>query len=269
MNKKSHITKQTMHDKPSSFAVEQKKREASPTEMTMSDIAKKLRYIHTQMQEKHSPCRVASQSLVKDDLKSYLDDISRAILAEYYIRRQKEKALFEHLEQIKTLVQSLQSKKISSQKTATAQPVSHVKSPASIVHHLAHMTCEESQVDYSFQKGANFSEKNNKKPIKIDALSVSQQSKKSALLKDAAKLAVKEDKELVHSAMKENYSDAQTSDDCIEGEQSSPSFKALFLRVPFFLRYFVKNRFTRFLTIAFMAAITLCFYSFLRESHFS
>ncbi|WP_455480452.1 hypothetical protein V3564_04765 [Bartonella sp. B12(2025)] len=267
MNTKSHTTKQIKHDNPP-FVVEKKERMGTPIEVTMSDITKKLRSVYAQMQMKYSPHHLASQSSMEESFKSYLDDISRAILAEHYIRRQKEKKLFEHLEQIKTLVQSLHNEKKSLEEAAVTRRMPRFKSSDSVVRHLAHMACEENKERSSFQELPSFLRQNSITPIHKNVESVLQQGNKSSLPIDAMKPSLKEAEKFVeHSAIEEKRSDVQASDRCIENEKSS-SLKAKLVRVFFFLRYSVKKFFLCFLTIVFMTAITLCLYVSLRGVRF-
>ncbi|WP_455465696.1 hypothetical protein [Bartonella sp. B39] len=269
MNTKSHTVKQVKHDKPSFFVVEQKERMSTPTEVTMSDIAKKLRSVYAQMQMKRSPRHLTSQSFVEESFKSYLDDISRAILAEHYIRRQKEKKLFEHLEQIKTLVQNLHSEKKSSEEAAVTRRMSRSKSLDSVVQHLAHMACEGNQERSSLQEVPIFSGQNSITPSQTNVENALQQGDKSSSPIDAMKSSLKEDEELVErSAMvEERCANVQASGRCIENDQF-PSLKAEPVGISFFLRYPVKKILLCFLFIAFVAAITLCFYGFLRGVRF-
>ncbi|WP_409360870.1 hypothetical protein ACRPOS_005830 [Bartonella heixiaziensis] len=273
MNTKS-TTKQVQHDKPSSFVVEQERGD-TPAEVTMSDIAKKLRSVYTQMQKKHSLHHLTPRNLDEENFKSYLDDISRAILAEYYMRRQKEKKLFEHLERITMLIQSLHSEKKSLENAGEARRLSCSKSLDSVVHHLAHMACEENQERFSLQEVPNFSEKNNRTPISPNAVNALQQGGENSLLMDAKQLSLKEADAVVrNSIVEKGRVDFQAFDHCIEKDQRIPSLKRESLlkteplRKGFFLRYSVKKLLPYFLTIAFAVVITLCFYSFLRGARF-
>ncbi|WP_455473855.1 hypothetical protein [Bartonella sp. B30(2025)] len=267
MNKKNHIIKHAAHDKSSFSTVGKKGIVGESTEITMSDIAKKLHYVSAQLQMKHPLHSQASQRLAKDDLKSYLDDISRAILAEHYIRRQKEKTLFEHLEQIKTLIRDLHNEKVNLQKTTITNPVTRAKSSDSIVHHLAHMPCEKSQESASLQKRQNILRKNTV-PAQTNVPNSSQQSKKKSLPTEVSQLVVKESKNFAaHSVVKGVHSDVQTSTYCIKNDQYTLPSQTKLLKSLFFSRYSVKKWCTRFLIIAFIATITLCFYGF-REAHF-
>ncbi|EJF97927.1 hypothetical protein MEI_01113 [Bartonella vinsonii subsp. arupensis Pm136co] len=264
MNTKSHTIKQVKHDKPSFFVVEQNERMDTSTEVTMSDIAKKLRSVYAQMQMKHSPRHSISQSPVEERFKSYLDDISRAILAEYSMRRQKEKKLFECLDQIKMLVQGLQSEKKILEEAVITRRMSRSKSPDSVVQHLAHMACEENKERSLLQEEASFSGKNIITPSQKNVENILQQGNKSSLPSDATKLSSKEIVKFVeHSAREERCSDVQESGRCIESESFS-SLKVGTQKHISFLRFFVKKMLPCFLVIAFIATITVCFYDFLR-----
>ncbi|WP_455479074.1 hypothetical protein V4B17_04900 [Bartonella sp. B23] len=269
MNTKSQTVKQVKPHDPPFFVVEQKEKRDVPTEVTMSDIAKKLRSVYAQMQMKRSPRHLTSQSFVEESFKSYLDDISRAILAEYYIRRQKEKKLFEDLEQIKMLIQNLHSEKKNPEEAAVTRRMSHSKSLDSVVQHLAHMACEGNQECSSPQEIPNFSEQNSITLSKINVENALQQGDKSFSPMDAMKPSLKENEELVgHPAIiEERCSDVQVSGRCTENDQF-PSLKAESVGIPFFLCYPIKKFLLCFLIIAFVAAITLCFYGFLRGVRF-
>ncbi|VEJ45732.1 Uncharacterised protein [Bartonella vinsonii] len=230
----------------------------------MSDIAKKLRSVYAQMQMKHTPRHSVSQSPVEEDFKSYLDDISRAILAEYSMRRQKEKKLFACLEQIKTLVQGLQSEKKILEEAVITRRMSRSKSSDSVVQHLAHMACEKNQERSMLQEGANFSGQNIITPNPKNVENILQQGNKSSLPSDVLKTPSKETVKLVgHSAREERRSDVQESGHCTESESLS-SLKVEPQRHFSFLRFFVKKILPCFLVVAFMAVITVCFYDFLR-----
>ncbi|WP_336279441.1 hypothetical protein [Bartonella sp. CB175] len=268
MNTKSHINKQIMHEKSSSFSVEQRKATSEPTEMTMSDIATKLRYVSAHMKRKHqfhpSMLQPISQNSVKDDLKSYLDDISRAILADHYARRQKEKKFFESLEQIKILIQNLHSEEKNQQESLIKRSVPCSKPLDSIVHHLAHMTHEKSQEGFLPPKMSNSLTQNNVNSIPTSSLSSSPKREKNSFPKDAvaAELVETEYNEPIERSIREkNYSGVQESDSCIKNNHAS-FFKAHFSKILFFLRYSVKKWLIYFLSIAFIIAITLCFCGF-------
>ncbi|WP_413154379.1 hypothetical protein [Bartonella sp. cb54] len=266
MSTKSHIINQVSHDKFSSFAVKQKKAVNARAAMTMSDIATNLRSVHAQMQMKSSPHHLISSDPVEDSFKSYLDDISRAILAEHSMRSKREKELFEHLGQIKILIQNLhsdlRSEKKSSQETAmTTRRVSRSKSLDSIVHHLAHM---ESQASFSCQEAPSFSEQKTMDQTQTNVGNAFQQGGGSSLPTDVMKPPLKEAEGLiVHST-----SNIQISGGCVEDSQCDSSLKAEPLKERFFLRYPVKKLLICFLIIAFIVAITLCSYSFLRGARF-
>ncbi|WP_146023821.1 hypothetical protein [Bartonella bovis] len=143
MNMKRHVINPVAHNQFSTFVVEQKQKTKKHAEITISDIATKLRYVYTQMQIKKMPNRLIMQSFVDNSIKSYLDTISRAILAEHSARDQAQKKLFERLEQIEKLVQKLLHEKNSSQETVMKRYVPRAQSIDSVVHRLAHMTYEE------------------------------------------------------------------------------------------------------------------------------
>ncbi|WP_034989126.1 hypothetical protein [Bartonella senegalensis] len=268
MNSKSHLTKQAGHDKLSSFVVEQKKQGNTTAEVTMSDIAKKLRSVHTQMQMKHSPHHLTSHNFVEESFQSYLDDISRAILAEHYIRRQKEKKLFESLEKIILLVQSLQSEKKSLEKTPVKQRIAGSKSLDSVVQKLADMADEGKQERLLFQELPNDSKQNGITARQTHFENTLQQRNKSFLPSDAIKPFPKEVKGLgQNSSVEERCSDVQEAAHYIE-DACSLSSNMEPQKNFFFLRASLKKFFQCFLSIAFMVAIALCFYSFLRGAPF-
>ncbi|ETS11428.1 hypothetical protein BHOIPH791_06970 [Bartonella henselae] len=268
MNRKSHITKQVRDDKLSSFVVEQKEKTYTPAEVTMSDIAKKLRSVHTQMQMKHSPHNVISRSFMEESFKSYLDDISRAILAEHYIRRQKEKKLFESLEKIIMLVQSLQNQKKSIEKTMGTRLIDRSKSLVSVVQKLADIEGEGKQECSLLQEISNCSKQNSITASQTNFENALQHENKSSLQNDALKPFSKKTEELAtHSTIKKRYSDVKESGHCIEYDRSL-SLNMKPQRTFFFLYSSLKKIFRCFLIIAFMATIALCFYSFLRGARF-
>ncbi|WP_330167495.1 hypothetical protein [Bartonella grahamii] len=270
MNTKGHTidqaTNQVRDGKFFSF-VEQKEGIDTSVEVTMADIAQKLRTVYAQMQMKHSPRSLMQQSSVEEHLKSYLDDISRAILAEHYIRRQREKKLFESLEQIKTIVQSLQSEKKSLEAAVTRQ-VSRSKLPDSVVQKLAHMECEGNQERLFIQKVKNFSKQNGIIPLQTNVENTLQQENESSLPSDALKSSFKKDEGVVTRAVIEEKGtmDVQESNHCIEND--FPSLKAQSWEHVSFLSCFVKKSVLCFLTVVFVVAITLCLYSFLKGARF-
>lgn len=235
------------------------------TEVTMSDIAKKLRSVYAQMQMKNVPRPITAQSFVEESLKSYLDDISRAILAEHYIRRQKEKKLFEYLEQIKTLVQSLQKEKNSLEEAMLTRRMARSKSLDSVVQKLANMAGEGEKECSLFQEKANCSKQNNIIASHTNFENVLQQGNKSSLPNDTIIPFSQEAGKLAeHSTREKMTSDVQESHHCIE-DSCAHSLnmnlqKTFFSSLKKFLGYF--------LIIAFMTAITLCFYGFLKGSVF-
>nr|WP_275064711.1 hypothetical protein [Bartonella sp. AU55XJBT] len=245
----------------------------------MSDIAQKLRTVYEQMQMKHLPRPLNPQGTVEEHFKSYLDDISRAILAEYYIRRQREKRLFESLEQIKTLVQSLQSEKKSLEEAATRR-MPHSKLSDSVVQKLAHMECERNQERLFLQKAQSFSGQNSLTPLQINAENALQQENKSSLPNDALfpsdalKSSFKKTEGAAeHTVIEEKGIGVPASNHCsvphhCTENDFSPALKVQSRRHVSFLSYWLKKRALCFLTVAFMGAITLCFYSFLKGARF-
>ncbi|GAA4665475.1 hypothetical protein GCM10023262_13040 [Bartonella pachyuromydis] len=236
------------------------------TEVTMSDIAKNLRSVYAQMQMKHSSHPVTSRSFVEEGLKSYLDDISRAILAEHYIRRQKEKKLFEYLEQIKTLVQSLQNEKKSLEEAMVTRRMVRSKSLDSVVQKLADMVDEGKQERSLRQETLSCLKQNNLTASQTSFENALQKGTKNFLTNDTIVPFSKEGKELVgHSTRPERYSsDVQAVDRCVEdGCVPSLNMKPQKTFFPSF-----KKVFGCFLIIAFVTAITLCFYGLLKGAVF-
>ncbi len=252
MNTKGHTIDQAPNqvrsDQISSF-IEQKKRVDTSVEVTMSDIAQKLRTVYAQMKMKHSPRPLNQQGLVEEHFKSYLDDISRAILAEYYIRRQREKRLFESLDQIKTLIQSLQSEKKSLEEAALTRRGFRSKSPDSVVQKLAHMDmeCEENQERLFLQKAQNFSRQNSITPLHTNVENALQKENKSSLPRgallpsDALKSSFKKTEETVErTVIEEKGMEGPASHHCIETD-FSPPLKVQSRGHVSFLSYFVKK----------------------------
>lgn len=235
------------------------------TEVTMSDIAKKLRSVYAQMQMKNVPRSVTAQNFVEESLKSYLDDISRAILAEHYIRRQKEKKLFEYLEQIKTLVQSLQKEKNSLEEAIVTQRIARSKSLDSVVQKLANIAGDGEKERSLFQEKANCSKQNNTLASHTNFENVLQQGNKSSLLDDTIiPFSQEAEKPAEHSTREKRTSNVQESHHCIE-DSCTHSLNMNFQKT-FFSS--LKKFLGCLLIIAFMTAITLCFYGFLKGSVF-
>ncbi|MBB4076896.1 hypothetical protein GGR08_001207 [Bartonella fuyuanensis] len=245
MNTKGHTidraTNQIRNDKFSS--VEQKERVDTSVEATMADIAQKLRTVYAQMQMKIPPRPLIRQSLVEEHFKSYLDDISRAILAEYYIRRQREKKLFQSLEQIKTIVQSLHSEKKNSEEVVVTRRMSRSKFPDSVVQKLAHMECEENQERLSLQKVQDFSRSNGIIPLQTNVENVLQKKNKSSLPSDVMNPPCKKKTEEVgeYAVIEEKEMDVQSSNHSIENNFSS--LKVRSRESSSFLAYWVKKVF--------------------------
>ncbi|WP_375685387.1 hypothetical protein [Bartonella sp. TT110JLCBS] len=270
MNTKGHTINQPINqvrnDKFSSF-VEQKERRDAPMDVTMSDIAQKLRTVHAQMQMKHSSRSLIQQGSLEEHFKSYLDDISRAILAEYYIRRQREKKLFQSLEQIKTIVQSLQSEKKSLEEAALTRRGPRSKSPDSVVQKLAHMECEGNKEPLSLQKVQNFSRQNGIIPLQTNVENAVQKENKSSLLNNTLKPSFQKVEGAVECAViEEKDMGVQAPNHCIENDFSS--LKGQSRGSVSFLSHLVKKSVLCFLIVAFMVAITLCLYSFLKGARF-
>ncbi len=252
---------QVRGDQFSSF-IEQKERMETPVEVTMSDISQRLRTVYAQMKMKRLPRSLNQQDSVEEHFKSYLDDISRAILAEHYIRRQREKRLFESLEQIKTLVQNLQSEKRSLKEAVATRRMSHPKLSDSVVQKLAHMECEGNQERLFLQKVQNFSGQSSITPLQTNVENALQRENKSSLPSDtllpndskdtllpsdALKSSFKKTEEAVERTVIEekamgepasNHSPA--SHPCIEAD-FSPALKAQSRGNVSFLSYFVKK----------------------------
>lgn len=78
-------------------------------QITLSDIAQRLRLVHDEMKRRapygsvQNPVSVLEKT--NDGLKSYLDDIARALLAEYGARRQSQEKLFARLDRIEQILE--------------------------------------------------------------------------------------------------------------------------------------------------------------------
>lgn len=81
----------------------------SAQQITLSQIAERLRLVHTQMKKQASINNVQDevQTTVNavEPNKEYLNDIARALLAEYYARKKSEQNLIEKLSEIKDLIE--------------------------------------------------------------------------------------------------------------------------------------------------------------------
>ncbi|AQX27560.1 MULTISPECIES: hypothetical protein [unclassified Bartonella] len=216
MNIKHDILNPVKHKHCSISTVDQIQKIQAPSEIRMSDISAKLRYIYEKMQIKKTHNQPAKQNSVDNSIKSYLDEISRAILAEYYARNQKEKKLFEDLEQIKTLVEILLHEKESSQKTIK-QCKSSSRSINSIVRHLAYMAPEKNKKS-QFHEMFNTFKKDKVEPIQINTLDTLKQENISSLSTDFAKSSK-------NSLTNKNSSDAQLLNDFFTGVRRAFSFK--------------------------------------------
>ncbi len=82
---------------------------ASAQQITLSQIAERLRLVHAQMKKQASINNVQDevQTTVNavEPNKEYLNDIARALLAEYYARKKSEKNLIDKLSEIKDLIE--------------------------------------------------------------------------------------------------------------------------------------------------------------------
>lgn len=82
---------------------------ASAQQITLSQIAERLRLVHAQMKKQASINNVQDevQTTVNavEPNKEYLNDIARALLAEYYARKKSEQNLIEKLSEIKDLIE--------------------------------------------------------------------------------------------------------------------------------------------------------------------
>ncbi|WP_407965284.1 hypothetical protein [Bartonella sp. C271] len=189
----------------------------APSEIRMSDISAKLRYVYEKMQIKKTHSQLAKKSSVDDSIKSYLNEISRAILAEHYARNQKEKKLFEDLEQIKTLVQTLLYEKESSQKTIIKQRKSSSQSINSAVRYLAHMVCEENKNSQSY-KTSSILKKDTMQPVQINNGDTLEQENINSLSTDFVK-------PLKNSLTNKNSPDVQFLSGFFAGVRRAFSFK--------------------------------------------
>ncbi|MDD9333420.1 MAG: hypothetical protein PV354_07080, partial [Bartonella sp.] len=124
--------------------------------------------------------QLAKQGPVDDSIKSYLNEISRAILAEHYARNQKEKKLFEDLEQIKILVQTLLCEKENLQKTVIKNCKSSSQSLNAVVHYLAHMVREKNKNSQSYET-SNILKKGKMQPVQTNTEDTSEQENISSL----------------------------------------------------------------------------------------
>lgn len=81
----------------------------SAQQITLSQIAERLRLVHAQMKKQASINNVQDevQTTVNavEPNKEYLNDIARALLAEYYARKKSEQNLIEKLSEIKDLIE--------------------------------------------------------------------------------------------------------------------------------------------------------------------
>lgn len=89
---------------------------ASAQQITLSQIAERLRLVHSQMKKQTPINNVRNEAKTSVDVvapnvnvvapnKEYLNDIARALLAEYYARKKSEQNLIEKLSEIKDLIE--------------------------------------------------------------------------------------------------------------------------------------------------------------------
>ncbi|MET3560381.1 hypothetical protein ABID39_001075 [Bartonella japonica] len=261
MSTNGHTTKQMRYGKPPFLVVEKKEKVNTSAEATMSDIAKNLCSVYAQMQMKHPFSHLKSQCFVEESFKSYLDDISRAILAEYYRGRQKEKKLFEHLEHIKALIQNLHSEKKSLEEATKTQSITRLKPLDSVEQRLAHRAGKEKQEHFSLKKVPNFSQQNGMYAVYKNTENMSQKENKSSLSTGAIKLSSKKDEKPLDDCImhvekhvrEKRYSDLLMSGYSIENDRSSYS-NIQSLEGSFLLRYPIKKFLICFLIIAFVVA---------------
>ncbi|MCL6229293.1 hypothetical protein [Bartonella bilalgolemii] len=217
MNIKHDVLKPVQQKHSFTSTVNQIQEIQAPSEIRMSDISAKLRYVYEKMQIKKTHNQSAKQRPVDDSIKSYLNEISRAILAEHYARNQKEKKLFENLEQIKTLVQALLYEKESSQKTIIKKCKPSSKSINSAVHYLAHMVCEENKNSQSYET-SNILKKDKMQPVQTNNRGTLEQENISSLSTDFAK-------PLKNSLTNKNSPDVQFLSGFFTGVRRAFSFK--------------------------------------------
>lgn len=82
---------------------------ASAQQITLSEIAERLRLVHAQM-KKQTPINNVQDEVqtavnAVEPNREYLNDIARALLAEYYARKKSEQNLIEKLSEIKDLIE--------------------------------------------------------------------------------------------------------------------------------------------------------------------
>lgn len=81
----------------------------SAQQITLSQIAERLRLVHAQMKKQASINNVQDEVQTSvnavEPNKEYLNDIARALLAEYYARKKSEQNLIEKLSEIKDLIE--------------------------------------------------------------------------------------------------------------------------------------------------------------------
>ncbi|CBI75960.1 conserved protein of unknown function [Bartonella clarridgeiae 73] len=217
MNIKHDVLNPAKHKHYSISTVDQTQKIQVPSEIKMSDISAKLRYVYEKMQIKKTHNHLAKQISVDNSIKSYLDEISRAILAEHYARNQKEKKLFEDLEQIKKLVKNLLYEKEGLQKTIIKQHKTSSQSINSVVRHLAHMAGEENKRSQPHER-FNTLKKDRIQPVQTNTVGTLKQENISSLSTDF----VKPSKNFLTN---KNLSDTQLLSGFFTGVRRAFSFK--------------------------------------------
>ncbi|KEG19301.1 hypothetical protein [Bartonella bacilliformis] len=218
MNIRHYIANSVTDNKLSALGVEHRQDTEKSVEMTMSDIADKLRYVYAQMQTKRPSRRLMMRNSANDSITSYLDDISRAIVAEHYARSQAQKKIFECLDITKTLIQYLLHERKSFKKPIVTQDAFSAQSLDSVVRHLANMACEESQKNSSYQEKVNFSKKEKLNPIQIEPANSRQQRNLSSVTTGSMEC-------LENSLTEKSLIDEQSSNGLIGVARRALSFK--------------------------------------------
>ncbi|KEG17084.1 hypothetical protein H704_00936 [Bartonella bacilliformis Peru38] len=218
MNIRHYVRNSVTDNKRSALDVEHRQDTEKSVEVTMSDIANKLRYVYAQMQTKKPSCRLMMRHSANDSITSYLDDISRAIVAEHYARSQAQKKIFECLDITKTLIQYLLHERKSFKKPIVTQGAFSAQSPDSVVRHLANMMCEENQKDSSYQEKVNFSKKEKLNPIQREPVNSLQQRNLSSVTTGSMQC-------LEDSLTEKSLIDGQSSNGLIEVARRALSFK--------------------------------------------
>ncbi|AQX21782.1 hypothetical protein Bcsk_011490 [Bartonella sp. CDC_skunk] len=214
---KHDVLKPVKHKHCSPSTVNKIQEIQAPYGIRMSDISAKLRYVYEKMQIKKAHNRLAKQGPVDDSIESYLNEISRAILAEHYARNQKEEKLFEDLEQIKILVQTLLCEKENLQKTMIKQCKSSSQSINAVVYYLAHIVREKNKNSQSYET-SNILKKDKMQPGQKNTDDVSEQE-------DISSLSTNSTESLKNSLTDKNSSDVHFLSGFFTGVRRAFSFK--------------------------------------------